>query len=45
MIRWIYNNVFLENKEVLFYVSVAIIILMILITIYLVCKELHNESR
>ncbi len=44
MIRWIYNNVFLENKEVLFYVSVAIIILIILITIYLVCKELHNES-
>ena len=44
MIRWIYNSVYLDNKELLFYISVAVIILIILITIYFVCKELHNES-
>ncbi len=42
MIRWIYNNVYLENQELLFYIAIAIIVLIILITIYLVRKELKN---
>ena len=42
MIKWIYNNVYLENHELLFYIAVSIIILIIIITIYLVRKELKN---
>ena len=42
MIRWIYNNAYLENQELLFYIAIAIIVLIILITIYLVRKELKN---
>ncbi len=45
MVKWIFNNIYLENKELLFYISMAVIVLIIIITIYLVCKELHNESR
>ncbi len=42
MIKWIYNNVYLENHELLFYIAVSIIVLIIIITIYLVRKELKN---
>ncbi len=44
MIKWIYRNIYLENKELLFYISIIILILIILVTIYLVYKELKNES-
>ena len=42
MIKWIYNNVYLENHELLFYIAISIIVLIIIITIYLVRKELKN---
>ena len=44
MIKWIYNNVYLENKELLFIISIIILIIIIVLTFYLVGKELKNES-
>jgi hypothetical protein len=44
MVKWYFQNYFLENKELLFYVGVGIILLIIIITIYLVCKELKNDN-
>ncbi len=45
MIRWIYDNMFLEHKELLFIISVIIILLIIIFTFYYVGKELKNESK
>ena len=45
MIKWIYNNVYLENHELLFYIAISIIVLIIIITIYLVRKELKNVHK
>ena len=42
MIKWIYNNVYLENQDLLFYIAMGVIISIILITIYLVHKELKK---
>ena len=43
MVKWYFQNYFLENKELLFYICVCIILLIMAITIYLVCKELKND--
>lgn len=45
MIKWIYDNMFLEHKEVLFIVSVIILLLVIILTFYYVGKELKNENK
>ncbi len=45
MIKWIYNNVYLENKELLFIICVIILIIIIALTFYFVGKELKNESK
>ena len=45
MIKWIYNNVYLENHELLFYIAISIIVLIVIITIYLVRKELKNVHK
>ncbi len=44
MIKWIYNNVYLENKELLFIISVIVLVIIIILTFYFVGKELKNES-
>ena len=43
MIKWIYDKMFLEHHEVLFIVSMIVIVLIILTTIYLVMKELKYD--
>ena len=45
MIKWIYNNIYLENKELLFIIAVIVIIMIIILTFYFVGKELKNESK
>ena len=45
MIKWIYDNMFLEHKEVLFIVSVIILLLVIILTFYYVGKEIKNENK
>lgn len=45
MIKWIYNNVYLENKELLFIICVIILVIIIALTFYFVGKELKNESK
>ena len=45
MIKWIYNNVYLENKDLLFIICVIILIMIIILTFYFVGKELKNESK
>lgn len=45
MIKWIYNSFFIKDNEVLFYVYLSFIILIILLTIYLVVKELKNVNK
>ena len=42
MLKWIFNNSFLENHELLFYISAALTLIFIIITIYLVRKELKK---
>ena len=42
--EWIYHRIFLEKQDTLFIVCVSIIILIILITIFLVRKELHKSN-
>ena len=44
MVKWIFNNIYLENKELLFIVSVIVLITIIALTFYFVGKELKNES-
>lgn len=48
MIKWYYNSSFLENKELLFIISVTVILLIILITIcfdYYVLKRCKRENK
>lgn len=45
MIKWIYSNFFLENKEILFIISIIIIIVIVFLTFYFVGKELKNENK
>lgn len=42
MFDWYFKDYFIENKA-LFYVSMVIIILIILLTVFLVYKELRNN--
>lgn len=42
--EWIYNKVFMMENQILFYIYVFLIILMILITAWLVYKEVKKES-
>jgi len=42
VVKWIFNNEYLEQNELLFYIAVTVIILVIAITIYLVTKELRK---
>ena len=44
MIKWIYNDIFLEKQETLFVISMIIIIMIIISTIYLVHRELKNSK-
>lgn len=45
MIKWIYSNFFLENKEILFIISIIIILVIVFLTFYFVGKELKNENK
>lgn len=45
MIKWIYNNFFIMENEILFYLYLIVIVLIILLTIYLVVKELKNVNK
>lgn len=42
--EWIYNKSFMMENQILFYIYVFLIILMILITAWLVYKEVKKES-
>ena len=42
MFKWIFDNTYLENQSLLFYISLFVIVLMIIISIYLVHKELRK---
>ena len=42
--KWIYNNVFIMENQIVFYAYVSLTILMILITVWLVCKEVKREN-
>ena len=44
MIKWIYNDIFLEKQETLFVISMIIIIMIIISTIYLVHRELKKSK-
>ena len=41
----IFNPIYYKNNEVLFYIYLAIIFLIVLITIYLVYKELRKNKK
>lgn len=45
MIKWIYNNFFIKDNELLFYIYLISILLIIILTIYLVVKELKNVNK
>ena len=45
MISWYFQNYFLENKDLLFYVCIGILLLIILLTIYFVKKELKDDHK
>ena len=46
MIKWIYEGRFLENKDLLFYLALLVIILIIVVTFILAWKELkHHENK
>ena len=45
MINWYFQNYFLENKDLLFYVCIGILLLIILLTIYFVKKELKDDHK
>ncbi len=45
MIKWVFNNYYLEGRDTLFYIAVGVLLLIILLTIYFVCKELKNENK
>lgn len=42
MFKWYFNSYFIDNK-ILFWISLIIIVLIILLTIYLVYKELRGN--
>ena len=44
MFDWFYNKEFLEHQEVLFIVSISVIILMIIVTGILVYREIGRSK-
>ena len=44
MFEWYFNNYFIENNEI-FIIGMSIIILIIIITAYLICKEVKNAHK
>lgn len=44
MIKWIYDIIFLEHRELLFIISNIIILLMIIITIFLIKNEVKRSN-
>ncbi len=45
MIKWIYDDILLERQELLFISCMAIILLIIIVTIFLVRKELKENKN
>lgn len=45
MIKWIYDKILLEHQEGLFIISMVIIIMIILTTIFLVNYELRKNKN
>ena len=45
MVKWYFQNYFLENRELLFYICLGIILLIIIFTAYLVRKELKDDNK
>lgn len=42
--EWIYNKMFIMENQILFYIYLILIILMILVTVWLVHKEVNKEN-
>ena len=42
--EWIYNKMFIMENQILFYKYLILIILMILVTVWLVHKEVNKEN-
>lgn len=42
--EWIYNKMFIMENQTLFYIYLILIILMILVTAWLVHKEVNKEN-
>lgn len=40
----VFNSSFINNKEILFYIYIILIIFMIILSIYWVLKELHENK-
>lgn len=45
MIKWIYNSFYIKGHEILFYSFIILIISIIILTIYLVNKELKDVNK
>ena len=43
--KYIFNKLFITGNECLFYIFLGIIIVIIVITIFLVIKEVHNDNK
>lgn len=43
--KFIFNNIFIHNNEVLFYVYLAIMLIIIAFATYVTYKEVKNESK
>ena len=45
MIKWIFNEIYIKSDKLLFIFYVSVIILIILITLFIVIKELKNDNK
>lgn len=43
--KYIYNNIFISNNEMIFYIYLASMIIIMITTIIFVKKEIKNENR
>lgn len=43
--KYIYNNLYISNNEMIFYIYLAFMIIIMILTIIFVKKELKNENR
>ena len=43
--KYIFNKLFIAGNEYLFYTFLGIIIVIIVATIFLVIKEVHNDNK